>query len=113
MPNSNDTIEFDPNLSIPFGLKDAEYVERNEVTPTDIESASEDDDDAVDEFTENDEEFIGTDDDTDDEALEAPGFMQIVSQVIRTAPDGRQVVDVVLEVEDIEGTEKYDVRVTK
>jgi len=110
MPNSNDPIEFDPNHYIPFGLKGAVYTEprggSQEVADPDTEGNVFQDDTQED-------ELAGTADATDDEALDAPSFMEIVEQVIRTAPDGRQVVDVVLEIEDIEGSIKYDVRVTK
>lgn len=47
------------------------------------------------------------------EALPTPQWMQIIDQQVRIAPDGKAVVDVVIELEDITGATEYDIRMTK
>jgi hypothetical protein len=37
----------------------------------------------------------------------------VISETIRTAPDGTSLVDVVIEVQDIPGIQQIDVKVTK
>lgn len=48
-----------------------------------------------------------------DIALQTPQWIQIASQVVRIGADGRTVVDVTLEVEEVAGAEDYELRVTK
>lgn len=67
-----------------------------------------------DEFGDNVEidDIIIIDDDNDDDVSDLPDtptIVGIVSQTIRTAATGNQVVDVVIEVEDIDGLE-YEIR---
>jgi hypothetical protein len=45
--------------------------------------------------------------------LRPPDTCIVTSQTVRVASDGRFVVDVLLEIEDILGVADYDVRVTK
>jgi hypothetical protein len=45
--------------------------------------------------------------------LPAPNSIVVAEQTIRFGPDGRAVVDVVIEVEDVPGISNYDVRTTK
>jgi hypothetical protein len=47
------------------------------------------------------------------EDLQTPQWLTVLSQTIRIAPDGRSVVDVILEVEEVMGAEEYELRVTK
>jgi len=57
---------------------------------------------------------IPTDDDGEGvEVLPTPQWMNIISQQVRIAPDGKAVVDVVIELEDVTGASEYDVRITK
>ncbi|HEY6019984.1 MAG TPA: hypothetical protein VIY48_08795, partial [Candidatus Paceibacterota bacterium] len=42
-----------------------------------------------------------------------PNNVSVVSQTVRVATDGRSVVDVVLEVDDIPGVIQFDVRLSK
>ena len=51
------------------------------------------------------------DDGSDD--LATPSWLNVVSQTARSSSDGRTVVDVVVEVEDILGALTYEVRVTR
>ena len=45
--------------------------------------------------------------------LQPPGTLVVVSQDVRTKDNGDKVVDIVIEFEDIEGADDYDIRVTK
>lgn len=45
--------------------------------------------------------------------LATPSWMNVVSQTPRSSSDGRTVVDVVIEVEDVLGALTYEVRVTR
>lgn len=47
------------------------------------------------------------------EMLPTPQWMNIIDQQVRIAPDGKAVVDVVIELEDVSGATEYDVRVAK
>lgn len=103
---SDVTREIDLNFAIPEGLK---YTTVRE--PVEDESSTDDDIDVQiesyeDESSELDEEEVSGD-------IETPENIEIVSQTVRTAPDGRQVIDVVIEVTDVVGAINYDVRVTK
>lgn len=101
--------DFDPNLDIPIDLKNT----RISTLPDVEEEVGEPDADIdVQEDTLEDDDSQLDEDDAGD-ILGVPGTYVILSQTVRTAPDGRQVVDVVIDVEEIEGAEKYEVRVTK
>lgn len=43
---------------------------------------------------------------------DTPEFITIVDQVVRTLPGGGQVVDVTIELPDLPGGDRYDIRVT-
>lgn len=58
-------------------------------------------------------ESIADEDGEGGEVLPTPQWMNIIEQQVRIAPDGKAVVDVVIELEDVSGTTEYDVRVTK
>lgn len=46
-----------------------------------------------------------------DEGLQPPSSIYVVDQIYRKGADGRVVVDLVLEVEDMPGAQEYEVRV--
>lgn len=101
--------DFDPNLDLPVGLKNVNVtptVQEGVVvdTPEDILEDSQ--------FETSDEELEDLNEDFSTDILDPPGSLEIVSQTVRTAPDGRQVVDIVIEVEDIDGALNYEIRVT-
>lgn len=102
--------DFDPNLEIPVELKNVRVVPHPENTEDLPDPDAEID---IQTETLSDEESELDDGPADDEELQVPGSFEIVSQTVRTAPDGRQVVDIILEVEEVEGAVKYEVRVTK
>ena len=101
--------EFDPNLPIPIGLKNARVARLPDVTE---ELPDSDSDIDIQTETVNDDESQ-LDEDDNDEELQVPGTFEIVSQTVRTSPDGSQVIDVVIDVEDVDGAVKYEVRITK
>ena len=102
--------DFDPNLNIPIGLKNVNI----RLTPQDgiVLDTPENDATTADMLGLEDDE-TGEGEDAADDILDPPGSMEIISQTVRTAPDGRQVIDVVIEVEDIAAATDYEIRVTK
>lgn len=99
-----DTVEYDPNYYFPDEYVEMEAVDLGEEQLPDDEAD-------VDVFESDDTSDLEELDDTQVE-VEVPEIISIV-QNIRTASDGRQVVDLVIEVEDIEDAVQFDVRVTK
>lgn len=55
----------------------------------------------------------GSYDNIDAGTLETPETFTILSQTLRRAPGGQQVVDVVFETEDIANAIRYEIQVTK
>lgn len=101
--------DFDPNLDIPLGLKNARYVAKPDVTDTNPEPDAD-----IDIQTETlSDEDSDLNEDVEDGVLEVPGSFDIVSQTVRTGPDGSQVVDIVIDVEDVDGALNYEIRMTK
>lgn len=84
--------DFDPNLDIPEELKNVRIVEPP-YAPDDETGQTDDGDDGGGE-------------------LGVPSSFIIVSQTLRRLATGNIVVDVVIEVEDIDGAENYEVRMT-
>lgn len=103
------TREIDANFAIPEGLKDTTVRDPFEdINPVTFDEA--DIDVQVESYDEETSE-ISTDEVNDD--IATPEAIEIISQDVRTAPDGRQVIDIVIEVTDVDGATGYDVRVTK
>lgn len=108
---SDEYRQIDPNFSIPEGLRVFTY---GEAATEDAESG---DFEQTAVFAEVDELIIDSDEDSEepfdgDNTPETPMIFGIISQTITTAPDGSQVVSVVLDVEDVDAMSKYDVRFT-
>lgn len=115
----SDRILVDPLFSIPEGAED-QFVFSREGTDTNevldefgnaLEGADVIDDGFSDTGVEYD--FDDGEGDLDGETLEIPNDFKIISQKIRRAPGGQQVVDIIIECEDVEGAAKYEMRVTK
>lgn len=101
--------DFDPNLAIPEGLKNARVS-----TSPDRTNEYPDPDANIDIQTETfDDEGSELDEDGVGFELDVPGTFEVVSQTVRTGPDGSQVVDVVIEIEDVNGAVNYEVRMSK
>jgi hypothetical protein len=47
------------------------------------------------------------------ESIPSPQWMNIIDQQVRISTDGKAIVDVTVEFEDISGSSEYDIRVTK
>lgn len=108
-----DEIVFDSGQYIPYGLQGATTLEADEDDPV-LDSDQDNnelfgDEDVEGELLEEDYEQSDESDEVDD-GVGVPQNMTIVSQTFRTAPDGRQVVDVVIEVDNIDDAVRYEVR---
>lgn len=57
-------------------------------------------------------EFEAATEGEETEVVPVPEGLRIVKQTLRTTKSGQEVVDVVLEVDDVPGVSKYDLRVT-
>lgn len=100
--------DFDPNLDIPAGLKNAKYVKQPDATYLPDPDADID----IQDETLGDEDSDTNEDQNDDE-LAVPSDFTIISQTVRTAANGQQVVDVVIDVTEVDGAVSYEVRMTK
>lgn len=112
MSTPTKTYPYDPNYYVPADFEGFEVIDTLELTSTlpdtPLDEGEVDAEDS--EFFEDD--AIEEDDVSEDEP-EVPQDIQIISQTVRTGPDGSQVVDVVIEVDDVPDAVQYDVRVTK
>jgi len=50
---------------------------------------------------------------SDVNVIQTPQWLSIISQTVRIGSDGRTVIDVLLETEDVMGAEDYELRTTK
>lgn len=107
--------EVDPLFPIPAGMEDDWNYGEDAV----VESADGGAD--IEETNFEDIEEVGSDMDLFDEGEgegsydtpEVPENLRVVTQVLRRLPDGSNVVDLVVEVDDVPNIVKFDVRVTK
>jgi hypothetical protein len=101
----------DPRFDVPEGLDSFVYEETT--NPDELVTTPVGDSDVIEIYTgEPSVEETDSDDFTHD-APPTPQEFSILSQTIHMSPDGRQLVDVEIEVEDIPGVIQIDVRVTK
>lgn len=101
----------DPRFDVPEGLDS--FVYEQSTNPDELNTAPVSDTDVIEIYTgEPSVEETDSDDYTHD-APPVPQEFTILSQTIHMSPDGRQLVDVEIEVEDIPGVIQIDVRVTK
>lgn len=93
------TLKVDRNFYIPDGLESVEYDSND---PTDDSAA---------------EAVVGSSEGGEaggeGAGVLVPDRLKIISQTLRTNKGGEMVVDVVVEVPDVKGVIKYDLRVTK
>lgn len=98
----------DPLFSVPVGSEE-EFVYSREGADGDIFVLG---GEISDEEFEDDDEF--PDDDDDGEGLlDIPEDFEVISQTLRRAPGGQQVVDVVIEAEEVVGAINYEIQVVK
>jgi hypothetical protein len=97
----------DPAFFIPEGVDELVYDDNDEFSSEEEELLL-DDTDVL------DPDIIIGDETTDDSAaVPVPEDITIVSQKLGTGPGGQQVVDVVVNVKNIAGVEKFEFRITK
>jgi hypothetical protein len=108
---SPETTVIDPRFDIPEGLDSFVYEET--VNPDEQSTAQDPDSDVIEIYTGEPSVEESDSDDFTHDAPPVPQEFSIVSQTIHMSPDGRQLVDVVIEVEDIPNVTQIDFRVTK
>lgn len=106
-------IYFDPEIPVPEGLVGARVGEVEDDKPLPPVEPAQDDYGVIYQSEEYDEEDDSDEDLEGEDFLEVPNELVILSQTVRTAPDGSQVIDVVIDVEETIGAVDYEVRVTK
>lgn len=107
-PVKRSVTVLDPMFAIPAGTDEFRYSESDILYTDDVEQEEGLPDDFVSDGSAGTDEFENYSEEPD-----APGILAVISQTLRTSASGSQVVDMVIEVEDIEGAERYEVRVTK
>ena len=112
-----DQVSVDPNFSLPPGVSDLGYTNPDDKTDSSLERSDETGEVISVDY---DEWEIGENEATDEGESNNPGsgllppdWVQVITQVMRQTSDGRYVVDVILEVEDIPGVTGYEVGLTK
>lgn len=103
--------QIDPNFPIPEGLSAFTYGDiEDELDEAQIQQSI-----AEDEMADVDDIYMSDEDSEEpvdgDDGPVAPSIYGIVSQTIRTDDAGTQVVDVVFDVETMDDTARYDVRI--
>lgn len=110
----SDKVLVDPLFAIPEGAEDQFAPTRDEVDSVEIVDSEElvdlglDESQAAQDF--NFEESV---DDNGGITLDIPDEFAVISQTLRRAPGGQQVIDIVIQTEDIEGAVNYEIQVTK
>ena len=112
--NQTDKIQVDPLFIVPEGSEDEFVYTRDYVD----EDETGDPDTALNfvEYDYNDDTSADYDDGSDDaegDNLATPEDYTIVSQALRRAPGGQQVVDIIIAVEDIDQAVNYEIQVVK
>lgn len=102
---NNDVVIVNPLFPIPEGLRDFTYEDREFPFDPDVDSATADTEDV----SVGGEEGEGEEEDV---VPAVPKTFKIIKQTIRTKADGSQVVDLTVEVESVQGAEKYEFRLT-
>lgn len=102
----------DPRFDLPEGLDSFVFYAQPDSDNSDAESILEPDVAVVDASVTTSEIIITDAPIVSSTAPAPPSSIVIISQTVRSSPDGRQVIDVVIEVDDIPGVINYDVRVT-
>jgi len=113
-----DTTTVDPNFFLPPGVADLGYNNPDDKTDPALERSETTGEVIAFEY---DESALGSDDgdssgaDSGDTSsgLRPPDYVTVISQVMRLTSDGRYVVDIILDVEDIPGATTYEVGLTK
>ena len=105
-------VQIDPNFSLPPNIVNTEFLNPDDV----VRSESRGDDGelitiAYDETTPTDGTTTG-DGDVGDSLL-PPSTVTVIEQQVRALSGGNYAVDIIIEVEDVDGANEYEVRLTK
>lgn len=100
-------VVLDPNFFAPPGVVDVRYINDDETDGLYVDD-SEGDVSGVDAEVLDDPVV-----DSQPGGLEPPANITIVSQTVKVAADGKFVVDVVIDVDDMPGVSSYETRLTK
>jgi hypothetical protein len=100
-------VVLDPNFFLPPGVVDVRHVNDTE---TDGLYSDESDDTIAEGDVESPVDSVV---DGNNDVLQPPGEITIVSQTVKVADDGKFAVDVVIDVEEIPGVTNYETRLTK
>lgn len=112
----SDKILIDPLFGIPEGAEDQFTLTKDEVDTEDFVDIDELVNDVITPDYQDGSEIFVYEDNSDDlggVVLEIPDDYSVISQTLRRAPGGQQVVDIVIETEDIDGALNYEIQVTK
>lgn len=111
-----DLVTVDPNFSLPPGVADLGYTNPDDNADSSLERSSQSGQVVTVEYDEfqqgedgegfGDQSGLGS-------GLLPPDYVNVVSQVMRQTTDGRYVVDVILDVEDVPGVTGFEVGLTK
>jgi hypothetical protein len=113
MAGNDNTI--DPMFYIPPELDIYDYPDDSTggFTSETDELGDDDLDGEGDDFLDSDELLYDESEDDYYDLPDVPDEFEVISQTIRTMPNGSQVIDLVVEVEDVIGVDTYDFRVVK
>lgn len=108
-PVQRQVTPIDPMFPIPEGTDELVYGDASGIDPNRQQTGP------VDAYTGSpiDPSFIPEPDTEGQVFVPTPEIVGIVSQQVRRAPDGTNVIDVVIEVSDVVGATNYEFRVTK
>lgn len=100
-----DTTAVDPLFFIPDGVGELQYTDGATIVADEIEEG---------EFEVDIDVDISEGDEVDySDAPETPQIVGVLSQVSRTDASGKEYVDVVFDVTDVFGADKYEIRIVK
>lgn len=109
---SDKTRRINPNFAVPEGLEAFTYGDVDEIEELEFIERTSDDEAQLDDIFYEFEDVEDSEEPVDsDDSPGTPQIYGIISQTIRTSDTGTQVVDVVLDVETIDDTTKYDIRI--
>jgi hypothetical protein len=110
-------IEIDPNFFLPPNVVDMRYINLEDAGDS---ATTRDDDGDIVPVNYDNSDYYGSEEESAEAGTGAvspfispPDTVVVVSQQARVTSDGRTVIDVTLDVQDVPGAVNYDVRLTK
>ena len=110
-PTSADLVTVDPNFSLPPGVAGVEYTNPDDAGDVDFERDSVTGELVSEEFGQDD--LVSLPDGGMESTGLAPDYINVVQQIMRQTSDGRYVVDIIVEVDDMPNVTSYEVGMTK